>query len=135
MARRRSLKCKERHPDIAFIDIQMLKMDGLEVLGQIRAMSRTTAVVMLTADGTLNRVVDAMKLGAVDFLEKPFDPKTIELVCEEILQRKQFGTSATVDQLLYLAELAQERKAMWRPAPISRARCYVTALGRSLTIG
>ena len=81
-------KCKERHPDIAFVDIQMLKMDGLEVLGQIRAMSRKTAVVMLTADGTLNRVVDAMKLGAVDFLEKPFDPKTIELVCEEIIQRK-----------------------------------------------
>jgi len=57
-------KCKERHPDIAFVDIQMLKMDGLEVLGQIRAMSRKTAVVMLTAYGTLNQVVDAMKRGA-----------------------------------------------------------------------
>jgi len=104
-------KCKERHPDIAFVDIQMPKMDGLEVLGHIRALSRKTAVVMLTAYGTLSRAVDAMKLGAVDFLEKPFDPKTIELLCEEILQRKQFGASATVDELLHLAELAEERKA------------------------
>jgi DNA-binding response OmpR family regulator len=104
-------KCKERRPDIAFVDVQMPKMGGLEVLSHIRALSRKTAVVMLTAYGTTKRAVDAMKLGAVDFLEKPFDPKAIELLCEEILQRKQFGVTATVDELLHLADLAQERKA------------------------
>ena len=104
-------KCKERRPDIAFVDVQMPKMGGLEVLSHIRALSRKTAVVMLTAYGTTKRAVDAMKLGAVDFLEKPFDPKAIELLCEEILQRKQFGVTATVDELLHLADLAQEREA------------------------
>jgi hypothetical protein len=53
-----------------------------------------------------------MKLGAVDFLEKPFDPKAIQLLCEEILERQKIGTSGTVDQFLHLAELARERKAV-----------------------
>jgi hypothetical protein len=52
-----------------------------------------------------------MKLGAVDFLEKPFDPKAIRILCEEILERQKIGASGTVDELLHLAELARERKA------------------------
>jgi DNA-binding response OmpR family regulator len=68
-------------------------------------------VVMLTAYGTVSRAVDAMKLGAVDFIEKPFDPKNILLLCEEILQRQRIGMSGTVDELLHLAEVARGRKA------------------------
>jgi hypothetical protein len=52
-----------------------------------------------------------MKLGAVDFIEKPFDPKAIQLLCQEILERQKIGASGTVDELLHLAELARERKA------------------------
>ena len=52
-----------------------------------------------------------MKLGAVDFLEKPFDPKNLLLLCEEILQRQKIGMSGTVDELLHLADLARQRKA------------------------
>jgi DNA-binding response OmpR family regulator len=49
------------------------------------------AVVIVTAYGTTGRAVEAMKLGAVDFLEKPFDPKAIQLLCEEICQRQKTG--------------------------------------------
>ena len=52
-----------------------------------------------------------MKLGAVDFLEKPFDPKVSQLLCQEILERQKIGMSGTVDELLHLAELARGRKA------------------------
>ena len=105
------VKCKEQPYDIAFVDIQMPKMDGLEVLRYLRGLRRRMAVVMLTAHGTVSRAVEAMKLGAVDFLEKPFDPKNILVLCEEILQRQKIGMSGTVDELLHLAELARERKA------------------------
>lgn len=104
-------KCKERHYDIAFVDIQMPKMGGLELLRYLHALRPRMAVVILTAYGTASRAVEAMKLGAVDFLEKPFDPKAIQLLCEEIFQRQKTGASISMEDLLHMAELARERKA------------------------
>jgi DNA-binding NtrC family response regulator len=105
------LRVKEGRYDIVFVDIQMPKMDGLELLRYLRGLRPKMPVVMLTAYGTVRRAVEAMKLGAIDFIEKPFDPKNLLLLCEEILQRQKIGMSGTVDELLHLAELARERKA------------------------
>ena len=80
--------------DIVFVDIQMPKMDGLELLRYLRGLRPKMPVVMLTAYGTAKRAVEAMKLGAVDFLEKPFDPKAIQLLCQEILERQKIGMPA-----------------------------------------
>jgi DNA-binding NtrC family response regulator len=121
------LRVKEGRYDIVFVDIQMPKMDGLELLGYLRGLKPKMPVVMLTAYGTVGRAVEAMKLGAVDFMEKPFDPKAVLLLCEEILQREKIGMSGTVDELLHLAELARERKAH------VEARVYLkTAMQRDL---
>ncbi|HTN69854.1 MAG TPA: response regulator [Methylomirabilota bacterium] len=105
------LRVKEGRYDIVFVDIQMPKMSGLELLRYLRGLRPKMAVVMVTAYGTVSRAVEAMKLGAVDFIEKPFDPKAIQLLCQEILERQKIGASGTVDELLHLAELARERKA------------------------
>ena len=122
------LQVKSGLYDIVFVDIQMPKMDGLELLRYLRGLRPKMPVVMLTAYGTVSRAVDAMKLGAVDFIEKPFDPKNILLLCEEILQRQKIGMSGTVDELLHLAELARERKAY------VEARVHLkTAMMRDLT--
>ena len=104
-------KVKEQHYDIALVDIQMPNMGGLELLRYIRGLRPKMAVVMLTAYGTVSRAVEAMKLGAVDFLEKPFDPKNLLLLCEEILERQKIGMSGTVDEILHLADLARHRRA------------------------
>ncbi|HEX9143142.1 MAG TPA: response regulator [Candidatus Binatia bacterium] len=113
--------CRDYHPDIAFVDLYMPKMEGLEVLAHIRVLSPKTAVVIITAYGSAANAVEAMKLGAVDFIEKPFDPKIIGILAEEILLRQKLGTSHTFDDLMHLAELARERKA-----PIE-ARAYLKA--------
>jgi DNA-binding response OmpR family regulator len=114
--------------DIVFVDIQMPKMDGLELLRYLRGLRPKMPVVMLTAYGTVSRAVDAMKLGAVDFIEKPFDPKNILLLCEEILQRQKIGMNGTVDELLHLAELARGRKSY------TEARVYLKiAIMRDVT--
>jgi DNA-binding NtrC family response regulator len=105
------LRVKESRYDIVLVDIQMPKMNGLELLRYLRGLRLKMPVVMLTAYGTVSRAVEAMKLGAVDFIEKPFDPKTIQLLCQEILERQRVGTSASMEDLLHLAELARERKA------------------------
>lgn len=104
-------RVKEGLYDIALVDIQMPHMDGLELLGYLRGLRPKMPVVMLTAYGTVARAVQAMKLGAVDFVEKPLDPKNLLLLCEEILQRQKIGMSGTVDELLHLADLARQRKA------------------------
>lgn len=103
--------CKQSHPDIAFVDLHMPKMPGLEVLDLIKVLSPKTAVVIITAYGTAANAVEAMKLGAVDFLEKPFDPKIIGTLAEEILFRQRLGGGAAFDDLMHLAELARERQA------------------------
>jgi len=122
------LRVKEAHYDIAFVDIQMPKMDGLELLRHLRSLRPKLPVVMLTAYGTVSRAVEAMKLGAVDFIEKPFDPKSIKLLCQEVLERQKVGAAVSMEDLLHLAEIAQERKAY------VEARVYLkTAMMREVT--
>jgi DNA-binding response OmpR family regulator len=121
-------KIKEQHYDIAFVDLHMPRLGGLELLRLMRGLSEETAVVILTAYGSVARAVEAMKLGAVDFLEKPFDPKTIRLLAEEILLRQRLGSSGSVEDLIHLAELARGRNAP------TEARAYLkTAMLRDAT--
>ena len=103
--------CKENHPDIAFVDLNMPKVKGLEVLAQIRTLSPKTAVVIITAYGSAANAVDAMKLGAVDFIEKPLDPKLIGILADEILLRNSVGPGGSYDDLMHLAQLAEDRNA------------------------
>lgn len=104
-------KSRELRYDIALVDLQMPKMGGLELLRYLRSLNPETAVVILTAYGSVTNAVEAMKLGASDFLEKPFDPKVMQLLVEEILLRRSLGVSGSIEDLLHLAELARDRKA------------------------
>ena len=99
----------------------MPKMEGLDVLAHFRTLSPKTAVVIITAYGSAANAVEAMKLGAVDFLEKPFDPKIIGILAEEILFRQRHGSGGSFDDLMHLADLARERNARLE------ARAYLKA--------
>ena len=75
--------------DLVLLDLKMPGMDGMEVLRRLRELSPGTAVVLLTAHGTVDTAVEAMKLGAVDFLQKPFAPKEIRDVVGRVLGRQK----------------------------------------------
>jgi CheY-like chemotaxis protein len=105
-------RCKRRPYDIAFIDLNMTKINGLGLIRLIRALSKKSTVVTLSQFGLISKVVEAMQLGAIDFIEKPVNPRKIRLLCEEIVQRRDLRTSETVDDLLYLADQALERNAL-----------------------
>lgn len=61
------------HPDLVLMDITMPEMDGLTALKQIRAIDAKAKVIMLTALGQESVVLEAIKLGARDFVVKPFE--------------------------------------------------------------
>ena len=68
-------------PDLVIMDIRMGGMNGLETLRRIRQIDSKLLVILMTAYGTTQTAIEAMKLGAYDYLLKPFDiPKLKEVV-------------------------------------------------------
>ena len=61
--------------DLLMVDVKMPGMDGLEMLKRTKRDDPDTTVVMMTAYGSIDSAVQAMKLGAIDYVIKPFDPK------------------------------------------------------------
>lgn len=73
-------KLKTRSFDIVLTDLKMKEMDGVRLLEQVRHMAPGTIVIMMTAYGTVETAVKAIKLGAFDFLLKPVGPEALEHV-------------------------------------------------------
>lgn len=75
--------------DFIFLDIKMPDLNGMEVLDQIKENCPYSMVVMITAYGSVETAVDAMKRGASDYLMKPFDPDELCCHLERLLQQKR----------------------------------------------
>jgi len=73
-------KCKEFNPEIAILDLQMPHMDGLETFQRIRASDPGVVSIILTAHGTIQSAVQAIKEGVYDYLTKPFDNEQLLLI-------------------------------------------------------
>lgn len=71
------LKYKELKPDIVTMDITMPVMDGIESLSLIKRENENTKVIMITASGQREKMVEALKRGAEEFILKPFDEEEI----------------------------------------------------------
>ena len=72
--------------DLVLLDLRLPKMSGLEVLQRIREQEQELPVVMLTAYGDVQTAVNAMKLGASDYLQKGFDLDELLLVVQKALE-------------------------------------------------
>jgi two-component system response regulator AtoC len=80
--------------DVVVTDIRMPGAGGFEVLRAVKARSPSTEVVMMTGYGTIADAVQAMKMGAYDYLEKPFDPDAAALVVSRSAERKRLKDEA-----------------------------------------
>ncbi|MHC4184228.1 MAG: sigma-54-dependent transcriptional regulator [Planctomycetota bacterium] len=76
---------KNEDVDIAVTDIKMEKIDGMELLGKIKKLKSNALVIMITAHGSIETAVKAMKLGAHDYITKPFDRDELQIVIEKAL--------------------------------------------------
>jgi signal transduction histidine kinase len=75
-------------PSLVFLDIEMPKLSGLEVLQRIRKDWPELPVIVMTAHGTIARAVEAMKAGASDFITKPFEMQQLKSAIAKALERK-----------------------------------------------
>ena len=97
-------KIKKTKYDIMLVDIKMEGMNGLEVLKSVKETDPDTAVIMITAYGSISTAIDAMKNGAFDYLLKPFDPNELGILIEKVIEKK-----ARDSENLYLREEHKER--------------------------
>jgi DNA-binding response OmpR family regulator len=99
--------------DLVFLDIRMPTMDGMEVLREIRKKGNKTPVVILSAYGTVDNAVEAMKLGVVDFMTKPFTPAEIRELLQSFEKREALTEEEEEpEKELSLAELEQYIKRL-----------------------
>jgi two-component system NtrC family response regulator len=92
---------EERAPSLVIADMRMPGMTGLDLLGRIKADSPDTAVILVTAFGTVNDAVEAMKLGATNYVLKPLNPDELKVDVQRALERQQL-----LDENRYLREFA-----------------------------
>jgi DNA-binding NtrC family response regulator len=94
---------KEREFDVALVDIKMPGMGGLELLERLKQDFPLTEVIILTGHGTMERAIQAIKLGAYDFLMKPCGLDELEAVIQKAYEKKNLAQQ----NILLKTELAR----------------------------
>jgi Nif-specific regulatory protein len=82
-------KLHESYYDVVLSDLKMGGSDGIEVLKTTKALHPTTAVILMTAFGSVTTAVEAMKVGAFDYVQKPFEIEEMELKIEKALELRR----------------------------------------------
>ena len=80
---------EKEEPDLVFLDIKMPGMDGLEVLGELKKISASIQVIIISGHGNVQTAVQATKLGAFDFIEKPLETERVLLAVRNAVERKE----------------------------------------------
>ncbi len=81
--------------DLVVQDLKMPKMDGLELLGRLKELDAAACAIVITAFGTWDTAVEAMRLGAYDYLKKPFDNDHLRSVVARALERRRAGAAGS----------------------------------------
>ena len=93
----------DSHFDVVLSDLRMGGSDGLDVLRTTKALHPTTAVILMTAFGSVTTAVEAMKIGAFDYVQKPFEIEEMEVKIEKALEVKRMK-----NELDYLRHTQQD---------------------------
>src|SRR5688572_22993036 len=83
---------KKQQCDLIISDVRMPDMDGIEMLRRVREIDADIGVVMMTAFGTIDTAREAFKLGADDFIQKPFNNDELKVIIRRTLERRRLTT-------------------------------------------
>lgn len=95
-------RLQEESFDLMLLDLKMPGIAGTEVLAQVNERYPQIKVIMVTAHGTVDNAVEAMKVGAVDFIQKPFAPQEIRELVSRVLDREHQQAAHAADYEMYL---------------------------------
>jgi len=103
--------------DVVLLDIKMPEVDGMELQQRLREIAPTTVVIMITAHGTVETAVQALKYGAFDYLTKPVDPDELSRVVMKAVAHRRLQTEnqklkANIDNLVGQDEIVGQSAAM-----------------------
>jgi len=120
-------KIKSWNPAVVLLDIRIADKSGIDVLKDIVDQAITTQVVMLTADDTAETAVKAMKLGAADYLTKPFNVDEVTIVLNNIIEK---GTlKKEVDYLRKVQSEVIEKEIIGQSAEIQEIKSKIEMMG------
>ena len=97
--------------DVLLMDLKMPEVSGMDVLREVRARALDTAVIVMTGYATVQTAVESMKLGAFDYVPKPFTPDELTIVVRNALERKEL-TDENRRLRSFVAEWSDRARAM-----------------------
>jgi DNA-binding NtrC family response regulator len=128
---------KGLHPDLVLLDLLMPGLDGLQTLEQIRQLQPGVKVVMLSCVSDTRKVVQAIRLGAHDYLTKPFQKAELDAVIDQCLETNQVSYAGEVEELcddvFFVAASPAMRKIRSQAALVANVDIPVLLLGESGT--
>jgi len=89
-------KAAERSYDAILLDLIMPDVSGMELLVELKKIRPSSRVIMMTGFATINNSVEAMKRGAYDYLEKPFDLAELDSVIQRCIQEARFDPKGKI---------------------------------------
>jgi DNA-binding response OmpR family regulator len=128
-------KVEQLRPDVVLLDLKLPDMNGVEVLRRVKAFDDTIAVIMMTGFGTMESAIAAMRLGAFDYVTKPFDLAHLRNLINDALAQR---TGRFPDDLSSSGETLTEEESAFldsiRPCQGERP-CFWEVAVRTLLLG
>jgi DNA-binding NtrC family response regulator len=81
--------CREYHADVLISDLRMPQLEGIELLKLLKQQDETIPFIIMTAYGTIESAVEAMRQGAFDYITKPFRKEQILMTINKALDKRQ----------------------------------------------
>src|SRR6187431_3508619 len=142
-------KLHEGQFDVVLSDLKMGGSDGLDVLRTTKTLHPTTAVILMTAFGSVHTAVEAMKIGAFDYVQKPFEIEEMELKVEKALEHRRLkheieylrhtqGDIYDFDRIIGASGALQSVLAIVKKVAKSNTTCLIrgeTGTGKELIAG
>lgn len=120
-----SAKLGEKEYDIAFFDLKMTPIDGMELLKECKQKSPDTTVVIITAHGSIESAVEAIKNGAEDFIQKPFDITEFQVFTDRVFNHHQLkkeirSLRKQLDEVKLVSQIITRNPAMLKQLDFAR---------------